>query len=89
MRSVSFEVAQISLEEAPVNSQGRKPLDLSTIQHKAPKGRHELRRRVSPLRGLRSTTTLFQGLAPLAIDCRPFRAAEMLVRTGTQGHALG
>ena len=56
-----------------MNSQGRKPLDNDATYARALEGRNCLRVRLSPLRGFGVPVSEVQGLAPLAIDCRPYR----------------
>ena len=63
---------------AAVNSQGRKPLDAMQSHFMSPEGATVALNPalLSPLRGFRDVGATFQGLTPLAIDCRPFGAFQ-------------
>lgn len=58
-----------------MNSQGRQPLELQQTHARALQGRNILSVILSPLRGLNILILILQGLAPLAIDCRPSRGS--------------
>ena len=62
----------LSLEEATVVSQGRKPLGTGCVPRaKSPEGAADTSIVLSPLRGLAIGGIPVQGLAPLAKNCRP------------------
>ena len=65
---------------AAVNSQGRKPLDLGNRNTKAPEGRQTHPQTVSPFQGSGIRRVIIQGLAPLAIHCRPSGAKDILIK---------
>jgi len=58
-----------------VNSQVRKPLEYVVNPPEPCKGETFLLDCLSPLRGFAFPLFELQGLAPLAIDCRPYRGS--------------
>ena len=64
-------------------ARGVSPWKTALIDFKAPEGRHPHAASVlSPLRGCDGIGPCYQGLTPLATDCRPFGTEERSARVG-------